>query len=144
LLVPFGYSRVDPTDHGSASGAFVNLSGNQLQNTPDFTISVGAQYTFEMSGGYTIVPRVDYYWQTGMFGRIFNDAADKIDAWGTGNAQITLNAPETTWYVTAWVRNFLNKDNITGEYLASSTSGLYTNAFFGDPRTYGLTAGIHF
>jgi outer membrane receptor protein involved in Fe transport len=144
LLNAQGFSTEDPTGHGNHSGAFVNLSGNQLQNTPDFTISVGAQYTFEMSGGYTIVPRVDYYWQTDMYGRIFNDAADKIDAWGTGNAQITLNAPETMWYVTAWVRNVLNKDNITGEYLASSTSGLYTNAFLGDPRTYGLTAGVHF
>ncbi|HEX3651667.1 MAG TPA: TonB-dependent receptor [Rhizomicrobium sp.] len=144
LLQPFGYSRIDPTGHGSASGAFVNLRGNQLQNTPDFTISVGAQYTFELGGGYTLVPRADYYWQTSMFGRIFNDAADKIDAWGVGNAQVTLNAPETMWYVTAWAKNIFNKDNITGEYLASSTSGLYTNAFIGDPRTYGLTAGVHF
>jgi outer membrane receptor protein involved in Fe transport len=144
LLEPFGYSRIDPTGHGSASGAFVNLHGNQLQNTPDFTISVGAQYTFPLGGGYTLVPRTDYYWQTAMFGRIFNDAADKIDAWGVANAQVTLNSPETMWYVTAWVKNIFNKDNITGEYLASATSGLYTNAFIGDPRTYGLTAGVHF
>ena len=31
-----------------------------------------------------------------------------------------------------------------GEYLASATSGLSTNAFLGDPRTYGVTAGVHF
>jgi outer membrane receptor protein involved in Fe transport len=142
-LNPFGYSRIDPTGHGNASGALDNLSGNQLQNTPDFTISVGAQYTFHW-GDYTIVPRADYYWQTSMFGRIFNDPSDKIKAWGVGNAQVTLNAPDELWYVSGWVKNIADSNNITGAYLTSSTSGLYTNAFLGDPRTYGVTAGIHF
>ncbi|MBV9064082.1 MAG: TonB-dependent receptor [Alphaproteobacteria bacterium] len=144
LLNPFGYSRVDPTGHGTSSGAFVNLKGNQLQNTPDFTISVGAQYTFHLGGDYTLVPRADYYWQTNMYGRIFNDPSDRIGSWGVANAQVTLNAPENMWYVTGWIKNIGNNNNITGEYLASSTSGLYTNAFIGDPRTYGVTAGIHF
>jgi outer membrane receptor protein involved in Fe transport len=144
VLAAFGYSRSDPNGHGNASGAFVNLKGNQLQNTPDFTISVGAQYTFELGGGYSLVPRADYYWQTSMYARIFNDASDKVKSWGVGDAQVTLNAPDTRWYVTAWVKNFANSNNITGEYLTSSTSGLYTNAFLGDPRTYGITAGVHF
>jgi hypothetical protein len=139
-----GFSTLDPTGHGNHSGAFVNLSGNRLQNTPNFTISVGAQYTFEIGGGYTLVPRADYYWQSDMFGRIFNAPSDKISSWGVGDAQVTLNAPESTWYITGWIKNFTNSTNVTGEYLSSSTSGLYTNAFLGDPRTYGLTAGVHF
>jgi outer membrane receptor protein involved in Fe transport len=139
-----GFSTMDPTGHGNHSGAFVNLSGNRLQNTPNFTISVGAQYTFEVGGGYTLVPRADYYWQSDMFGRIFNAPSDKISSWGVGDAQVTLNAPESTWYITGWIKNFTNSTNVTGEYLSSSTSGLYTNAFLGDPRTYGLTAGVHF
>ncbi|HSC18619.1 MAG TPA: TonB-dependent receptor [Rhizomicrobium sp.] len=143
-LAAQGFAVTDPTGHGTHSGAFVNLSGNQLQNTPDFTLSIGGQYTFELGGGYTLVPRVDYYWQTGMYGRIFNDPSDKISSWGVGNAQVTLNAPDSMWYVTGWIKNFADSDNITGAYLTSSTSGLYTNAFLGDPRTYGLTAGIHF
>jgi outer membrane receptor protein involved in Fe transport len=139
-----GFSTSDPTGHGNHSGAFMNLQGNRLQNTPDFTISVGAQYTFDIGGGYTVVPRADFYWQADMFGRIFNDPSDKISSWSVTNAQITLNAPDTQWYVTAWVKNIANNNNITGEYLTSSTSGLYTNAFLGDPRMYGLTAGVHF
>ena len=81
ILNAFGWlTRIDPTGNGSASGAFVNLKGNELQNTPDFTVSVGAQYTFDLDGGYTLVPRADYYWQTHMFGRIFNDNADPIES----------------------------------------------------------------
>ncbi len=40
----------------------VNLKGNQMPNTPPWTVSFGAQYTFNMDGGYTLVPRADYYW----------------------------------------------------------------------------------
>ncbi|MFL6690555.1 MAG: TonB-dependent receptor [Alphaproteobacteria bacterium] len=139
-----GFSTQDPTGNGTHSGAFVSLSGNNLQNTPDFTVSVGAQYTFDIGGGYTLVPRADYYWQSQMFGRIFNDVADRIDSWGIANAQVTLNGPESMWYVTGWIKNMFDENNITGEYLSAPATGLYTNVFLGDPRTYGATAGIHF
>ena len=79
-----------------------------------------------------------------MFARIFNDSADRIKAWGVGNAQITLNAPDNLWYASLWVKNAFNSNNVTGEYLASATSGLSTNEFLGDPRTFGITAGIHY
>ena len=144
LLNAFGYTHTDPSGKGSGSGAFVNLKNNQLQNTPDFTASIGAQYTFDLDGGYTLVPRADYYWQSHMFARIFNDSADRIKAWGVGNAQITLNAPDNLWYASLWVKNAFNSNNVTGEYLASATSGLSTNEFLGDPRTFGITAGIHY
>ena len=144
LLNAFGYSHTDPTGKGTGSGAFVNLKDNSLQNTPDFTASVGAQYTFDLDGGYTLVPRADYYWQSHMFSRIFNDNADRIKGWGVGNAQITLNAPDNLWYASLWIKNAFNSNNVTGQYLASATSGLSTNEFLGDPRTFGITAGIHY
>lgn len=144
VLGLFNYSRNDPTGHGNASGAFVNLDGNELQNTPDFTLGVGAQYTAELGGGYQLVGRVDYYWQDKMWGRIFNGPADAIDSWDVTNALITLNAPDKQWYVQGYIQNIFDNDNVTGMYLTSSTSGLYTNKFFGDPRTYGIRVGARF
>ena len=144
LLNAFGYSRTDPTGHGNASGAFVNLKGNQLQNTPDWTISLGAQYTQPLDGNYNLVARVDYYWQNDMWGRIFNDPSDHIKSWDQWNAQLTLNAPDDKWYVQGFIKNIANKKNVTGMYLTSSTSGLYTNEFIGDPRTYGIAVGARF
>ena len=48
------------------------------------------------------------------------------------------------WYAEAWVRNILDDDNITGGYLTSSVSSLFTNQFILEPRTYGLTVGMRF
>jgi outer membrane receptor protein involved in Fe transport len=145
FLAAQGYSETDPNVKGSSmTGVPVSIAGNQTQQTPNLTVSLGAQYTFDMDSGFTLVPRVDYYWQSHMWGRIFHDPADFIKAWDVMNGQITLNSPDKTWYVGAFVKNAFNKTYVTGEYLTSSSSGLYTNAFLGDPRTYGVTAGIHF
>jgi outer membrane receptor protein involved in Fe transport len=144
LLNLFGYSRVDPLGHGTASGAFVNLDGNELQNTPKYTISVGGQYTWDMDGGYSLVFRADYYWQDKMWGRIFNGPSDAIESWDVTNALITLNSPDKMWYVQGFIQNIFDNTNETGMYLTSSTSGLYTNSFFGDPRTYGIRIGARF
>ncbi len=58
-----------------------------------------------------------------MWGRIFNTAADKIKSGETTSAQLTFSAPENDqWYVTrAIIKNVFDEDNITGEYLTSST-----------------------
>jgi outer membrane receptor protein involved in Fe transport len=145
FLANQGYSETDPSYKGSTmTGVPENLNGNQLQQTPNLTVSIGAQYTFNLNDGYTLVPRVDYYWQSHMWGRIFHDPADYEASWNVTNAQVTLNAPDKDWYVGAFIKNAFDKTYITGEYLTSSSSGLYTNAFLGDPRTYGVTAGIHF
>lgn len=143
-LAAQGFSTTDPSVHGTYGGVPKSLKGNQLQNTPDFTISVGAQYTQPLAGDYNLVGRVDYYWQTDMFGRIFNGPADKIPSWDVMNLQLTLNAPDNLWYARAFVKNVMDNDNLTGMYLTSPTSGLYTNGFYGNPRTYGVALGVNF
>lgn len=79
-----------------------------------------------------------------MWGRIFDTAADKINSFESTNLQVTFSAPEDQWYVQGFIKNVFNEDSITGEYLTSSTSGLYTNAFLVDPRLFGVRVGAHF
>ena len=144
VLAAQGFATSDPSVNGTYEGVPQNLKGNRLQNTPDITLSVGAQYTQPLANDYHLVGRLDYYWQGSMFGRIFNKSSDKISSWGVMNAQVTLNAPDQAWYVRGYVKNLLNDNNMTGMYLTSPSSGLYTNAFYGDPRTYGIAIGTNF
>jgi len=128
----------------SGAGVAQSIHGNENPNTPPVTLSFGVQYTAKLGGGFALVPRVDVYYQTDMWGRIFEDGADKIKGYVVTNAQVQLNSPDADWYVQAFVKNLFNKTYVTGEYLTSSSSGLYTNEFLGDPRMYGVRAGIHF
>ena len=60
------------------------------------------------------------------------------------NASLQLNPPDDVWYAQVYAKNIFNENNITGSYLASPTSGLYTGALYGDPRTYGVNLGFKF
>lgn len=139
-----GYAFSQPGTQNTAAGVPQSIHGNENPNTPPVTVSFGVQYTSKLGGGYTLVPRVDFYYQTQMWGRIFEDGADKIPAYTVTNAQIQLNSPDSSWYAQLFVKNAFNKTYVTGEYLTSSSSGLYTNEFLGDPRMYGVRLGINF
>ena len=128
----------------TAGGIPTSLSGKQMPNTPPFTFDVGLQYTFDMDGGYSLVPHVDYYWKSSDYSQVFNTAQDKIGSWDEVNAQIQLNSPNNLWYARGWIKNAFDKKNVTGSYTGADSQGLFTNLFVEEPRTYGFTLGAHF
>jgi iron complex outermembrane recepter protein len=130
-----------PSTNVFGSGIAKNIKGNRLPDTPDAQVGIGGQYTFHFAD-YTLVPRVDYYWQSSMQSRVNNDpGSDYIGAWDTMNGQIQLNAPDNLWYVKVFATNIFDKRNPTGVYLTDPTSALYTNVFTEDPRVVGVSLG---
>jgi hypothetical protein len=126
------------------TGNAVNLKGNELPQVPNAQVGVGAQWTAHLWDEYTLVPRVDYYWQSSMQSRVWNDAnIDTINAWDTMNAQVQLNAPSDAWYVRVFATNVFDKRNPTGQYVTDATSGLFTNEFVEDPRVVGVSVGAN-
>ena len=127
-----------------SGGIAVNLAGNELPQLPGNTITVGAQYTYPLASGLDLSFRVDYYWQTEMWTRIFNrDPIDKIEAWGVMNAHILLMS-DNGWHAKVFATNLLDDRDITNSYLTDASSGLFTNVFVTDPRIIGLTIGAEF
>jgi iron complex outermembrane receptor protein len=134
-----GYEGFDPTTApNNGEGFMKNLSGNQLPNTPPFTLSVGAQYTMPLSAEWAATGRVDGYWQGNSFARIFNDRPyDQLH--GYTNLNLTLIfTNQDGWQAMAYMKNVFNTTAITGAFLNSDDSGLTTNVFVTDPRLFGL------
>ena len=46
------------------NGIAVNLHGHRLPQVPNAQVGIGAQWTAHLVDDYTLVPRVDYYWQS--------------------------------------------------------------------------------
>ena len=67
-----------------------------------------------------------------------------IAPYGIANVRIALEAPENSWSLAAYLPALFPPVGVTGEYLASSTSGLYTAAFYNDPRVYGVGVSARF
>ena len=123
------------------TGIARDLHGNQLPQVPFAQVGIGAQYTFHLDD-ISLVPRIDYYWQSHMESRIWNDPViDRMGAWDVMNAQVQLSQADAKWYVQAFVKNVFDKHNPTGQYLQDPAAGTYTNVFSEDPRTFGFSIG---
>jgi outer membrane receptor protein involved in Fe transport len=125
-------------------GIPAQLEGNELPNSPHWTLSLGAQYRWELGGGWTLTPRADFYYQARSFARIYNAINDRLDSYTNTNASLILDNPSRGWTVQAYVKNLEDKTVITDQYLTDDTSGLFTNIFLTEPRTYGISVTKQF
>ena len=122
-------------------GIPVQLKGNELPNSPEFSIKLGAEYSFRFGSNLELVPRLDFYWQDSFYYRIYNTEQDKVDSWEVWNASVTLFGNGGQWYVEGFVKNIADEDYITGGYFTDASSANFTNVFILEPRTYGIQAG---
>ena len=118
-------------------GLPANLGGNKLPNTPPVTVSAGAQYVFELPGDWKATLRGDYYWQDDSFARVFNAANDRLQSYHVVNATLTFANLGEGLDLQLYVKNAFNAQPITGTYVSDPSTGLFTNVFTLDPRTYG-------
>ncbi|WP_374470934.1 TonB-dependent receptor [Phenylobacterium sp.] len=120
-----------------SEGVPVDLDGNELPNSPHWTVSLGAQYTMNL-GDWQATLRGDYYRQTKTFARIYNSEADRIRSWENVNLTFTVEQPDSGLEVGAFVKNATDETAITDFYLTDDSSGLFRNVFYTEPRTYGV------
>ena len=115
-----------------------DLSGNKLPNTPDFTLSAGAQYSMPISADWAGTLRGDFYWQGNSFARIYNDKPyDQLHGYTNINLALIFTNQDG-WQAMAYVKNVMDTTAITGTFLNSDDTALTTNIFTTDPRLFGL------
>ena len=54
------------------------------------------------------------------------------------NLTLTVSNKDIGWSVDAFVKNATDEEAITDTYLTDDSSGLFRNAFYSEPRTYGI------
>jgi outer membrane receptor protein involved in Fe transport len=131
-MLPALPTGIDPT------GVNINLKGKELPNSPEFTVNIGAQYTYHINDAWRVTPRADFYYQDSSYSRIFNSVHDQLKAYEIVNLSLVVEQPDWGLSVQAYVKNLFDKTYIQDSYLTDASSGLFTNIFIGDPRTYGV------
>lgn len=116
----------------------VDVSGNSLPLAPDVTVSVGAEYVFNVSDAWDMSVRGDFYHRGEVFTRIFNLEADRLDSFQNANAAIQFTNDDLDMEVELFVKNLLEDDQQTSQYLTDASSGLFTNTFLLEPRQFGI------
>jgi len=123
--------------HGGA-GIAADLGGKELPNAPHWTVSLGAQYGWEFTPGWTATIRGDGYWQSQSWARVYNAVNDKLHGWYNANLSFWVEN-EDGLKIELYAKNILDKTPITDAFINSDDTALTTNVFVLDPRLIGLS-----
>ncbi len=125
----------------ATDGDAKDLDGNSMPGAPESTFNLGAEYTWEPGsfGSWGLTGRMDFYRQSDSFSRVYNTGRDKLESWDNLNVSLALFNDENGVRIEAFGKNIANEQVITGAYLTDDSSGLFTNIFLTEPRTYGVS-----
>jgi iron complex outermembrane receptor protein len=115
---------------GPASASCIALEGHNQTYAPNFTFNVGAQYTFDLMGGDTLTPRINYGHVSPQWATLFENTArgDRIESRDIVGAQLAWQHHDFT--------ATLYSTNLTDQhYIGAINTGL---RLAGPPRQFGL------
>lgn len=115
---------------GPVSATCINLEGRDQTYAPELTFNLGVQYAFDLGGGHTLTPRLNYGHVSHQWATLFQNEArgDRIKARDIFNAQLQWNFNDIG--VTLYGTNLTDQ-----HYVAAINSGL---RFAGQPRQFGI------
>lgn len=133
---PNGYTTtntINPTTFQFTVISPYDSTGNRLQDTPDWTADVGGTYTI---GPFTLA--ASYYYNDGYYVDPGNQRREP--SYNLVDASLTWRAQNGRFTLKGWAKNLTNA--LYSEQLDATSTGL--NRVAAPPRTYGITAGLHF
>ncbi len=137
----------DPANYpelNGGAGLYTDLSGNELPNSPHWTVNLGVEYTVPFGGDWSATIRGDGYWQAKSWARVYNlNPYDRLRDWTNFNISLRVDGPDDL-SIEAYVKNVFNSTPITDAFLNSDDSGLTTNVFTLDPRIIGFSIAKKF
>ncbi|WP_417450608.1 TonB-dependent receptor [Kordiimonas sp.] len=136
LFAEFGpFSSVDPI---YPELGIKDLTGNRLPQAPDWQFSTSVEYSFDISDSFELITRADYKWQDDVYFDLFNNELNTQKSYGLLNAAVTLATTDTTWSLTAFVRNAFDKRYVGQSLTAASDTTPSRVGQLGTPRMYGI------
>lgn len=124
----------DPSNPGLGT---IDLAGNNLTRSPEFSANVGVQVYLPVGDWGTASLRGDYQYQSESFFTPFNRGLSAQDAFSLVNARLSLEDNEEKWRFAIFVKNAFDETY----FLNILESGVETGkpeGFLAPPRTWGL------
>jgi iron complex outermembrane receptor protein len=112
-----------------------DFTGHLLAKAPKWAATAGYQHVFDFSDGAKITARGEFHYESKQFLSPTNAITSFQPSYHESNAFVRYDAPNSKWFVNAWVRNIENDLHLTHVSLG---------AFINSPRTEGVTGGVRF
>jgi iron complex outermembrane receptor protein len=114
-----------------------DVTGNKLSRSPEWTLSLTAAYTKELSMGRLDASATLYHSD-----KFYFDAENRISqpAHTTLTARASFSPAGTGFKLSVWGQNLTNEEVIQGTFILNEADGVS----YGPPRTFGITAEYAF
>jgi len=116
-----------------------DISGQELNRTPDNKYSLSAEYVYPVPAGGELKARADYRYTDFNRQDIFADQSNQ-PSFGVADARISWVGARENWELGLWCKNLTDKEYIAHSYIV----GPGTIVVFGPPRTWGVTGTWNF
>jgi len=134
----------DPNDPTGQS--IVDVSGNRLRNSPEWTLNLGADYTLDVGNWGSATLHGDYAYRSKVYYNVYEDDFTSQEGYGLFNARLTFSGYDKKWNIALWMSNITDEEVTT--YRSAGTAGISPTGIYFDylrpPRTYGVTIGYNF
>jgi len=138
------YEEFSSVDAVNPAAGLQDLSGNHLPRSPEFSLNVGASYTWLLDDMGSLTGRVNYSWFDEQFFRAFNLERDQEGSYSRTDLSLTWRSAGERWQVEAFVRNLEDDNTISNIIVAAASLGSTALASFNAPRTYGVIFAANF
>ncbi len=113
----------------------VSVNGKANPYSPTWTFNAGVEYAFDLGGGATLTPRVNFAYVDSQWTTLIEvPTTDRLPAYQLWNASLTYANGD--WRLQGFVNNLANKTYVTGQF--------GNDAFFGNPRQFGVRVSRSF
>jgi iron complex outermembrane receptor protein len=100
---------------------------NVLPYTPDWKVSVGINYTYDIEGGAYVRSRIDYTYTDDQFHTIENSPRNFQEAYAVLNASMTYVTHDEDWELTLGAKNLTNEEYSTVSRTQADSSSVFEN-----------------
>jgi iron complex outermembrane receptor protein len=140
LALATGYTLIPGTTNQ------LDLSGNRVPLSPEFTFNIGARYDFEIGSAGKITPEARFFWSDDYFVNEFNyDAGIKgrpvgrMPSYTRTDLSLTWSAADDSYSLQAFVQN-LENEAVLNRSVIGGQGAIFQN--FAPPRIYGVRASF--
>lgn len=121
--------------------AQVNLNRNRLPRSRRFTVSAGAQYTFDIGRWGSLAPRVDVYYRDEIAFRQYGDSKDVTPAYTRTDVRIIWSSITEQFWGEIFARKLENESTKTNQEVLGSIYRVHT---IDQPRSVGFRVGYSY
>ncbi|MEE4278147.1 MAG: TonB-dependent receptor [Halieaceae bacterium] len=115
------------------------LLDNQLVNAPQWSMTVGAGYEFDLGTYGSVGLRLDWSWWDEQFNDAVNDPRVRQGAYDVLNASVALRSRDERWQLSLASRNLLDERYLVAGNSAFATAAAYVEQVYARPRETILT-----